>query len=84
MAAVWHHSKQVLHTTPQLYKASRERQLPRYATGGTMGSTVTAPLAAFVTAAVFVGEVTRPQDVPKHQSVPKRSDMLYIHCSYYS
>ena len=57
-------------------KASRERQLPKYATGGTMGSTVTALLAAFVTAAVFVGEVTRPQDVPKHQSVPKGFDML--------
>ena len=65
----------------------RERQLPRYATSGTMGSTVTAPLAAFGTAAVILGKGTRPQDVLKHQSVPKGFDMstmIYIHCSYYS
>ena len=73
-------ASQQMNTTyysPALWvKASRERQLPRYATGGMMGSTVTALLAAFVTAAVFVGEVTRPQDVHKHQSVPKGFDML--------
>ena len=69
--------KNTTYYPPALWvKASRERQLPRYAIGGIMGSTVTALLAAFVTAAVFVGEVTRPQDVHKHQSMPKGFDML--------
>ena len=70
-------AKQLSTILPVLWaKAWSERPLPRCVPGGMMGSTMTAPLAAFITTVVFVGEATRPEDVPKHQSMPKGSDML--------